>query len=513
MNLPSSTLPVLIVGAGPVGLTLACELARRDVPFRLIERAASPALSSRAKALQPRSLEILHDLGIAERLMATGTTELPYRKFAGNRMIGETPRRAFPREDTRYPKTLLLPQWQVEEALRTRLAELGGTVEWGTELTDFTVTDHGVTCRLQSLDGAEEITSDDPALGSSGQSALRNPHPAISCTYLIACDGGKSTTRKKLGITFAGETHQEEQLWVGDVELEGLAPDAWYNWLSPKFGLAFALFPFKGTNTWQVQAVMPPDANGQTPMPTLESFNALFRERTQMEGVTFTKSTWQSVYRVNIRRAERYRVGNAFLVGDVAHAHSIAGGMGMNTGIQDAYNLGWKLAAVLRGEADARLLDTYAEERIPIADWLLTTTSQRQQVMMNAAVAGAGSMDKIATKETTQLDLNYRDRRLSARGITTASGLQAGDRAPDVKSADGSWLSDRLRGTQWKLLVFGGQSAAIDAQLTVVPAYDPALIKAYGLSDGFVLIRPDGHVALIAPAFDEVNQYLDRLAA
>ncbi len=491
MNSRSSTLPVLIVGAGPVGLTLACELARRDVPFRLIERAASPALSSRAKALQPRSLEILHDLGIAEQLMATGTTELPYRKFAGNRMIGETPRRVFPREDTRYPKTLLLPQWQVEEALRTKLAELGGTVEWGTELTDFTATDHGVTCYLQTPHGTEEI----------------------ACTYLVACDGGKSTTRKKLGITFAGETHQEEQLWVGDVELEGLAPDAWYNWLSPKFGLAFALFPFKGTNTWQVQAVMPPDANGQTPVPTLESFNALFRERTQMEGVTFTKSTWQSVYRVNIRRAERYRVGNAFLAGDVAHAHSIAGGMGMNTGIQDAYNLGWKLAAVLRGEADASLLDTYAEERIPIADWLLKTTSERQQAMMGAAVAGAGSMDKIATKETTQLDLNYRDRRLSAHGAATATGLQAGDRAPDVRLADGTWLSDQLRGSQWKLLALSATTTAVDSKLKIVPANDPALAQAYGASDGFVLIRPDGHIALIAPTFDAVPEYLARLAA
>jgi hypothetical protein len=182
--------------------------------------------------------------------------------------------------------------------------------------------------------------------------------------------------------------------------------------------------------------------------------------------------------------------------------------MGMNTGIQDAYNLGWKLAAVFHGEADARLLDTYAEERIPIADWLLTTTSQRQQVMMGAAAAGTGSMDKIATKETTQLDLNYRDRRLSARGLTTANGLQAGDRAPNVKFADGSWLSDRLCGTQWKLLTFGGQPAAVDAQLIVVPVNDSAVINAYGLSEGFVLIRPDGHVALIAPAFDAIRQYL-----
>src|SRR5580692_9409477 len=119
---------VLIIGAGPVGMTLACELARRNVSFRIIERSATPPHGSRAKALQPRSLEILNDLGIAEELIQLGRTELPFRKFNGNQMIGETPRSIFPRDDTRYPKTLLLPQWQVEAALRAKLAELGGAI-------------------------------------------------------------------------------------------------------------------------------------------------------------------------------------------------------------------------------------------------------------------------------------------------------------------------------------------------------------------------------------------------
>jgi 2-polyprenyl-6-methoxyphenol hydroxylase-like FAD-dependent oxidoreductase len=480
---------VLIVGAGPVGLTLGCELARRNVLFRIIERSPVPQHGSRAKALQPRSLEIFNDLGIAGDLMQAGRTELPFRKFNGNQLIGETDRSIFPRDDTRYPKTLLLPQITVEAALRAKLEELGGTIEWATELADFILTDTGVQCRLANPDGTEEV----------------------AFTYMVACDGGKSSTRKKLGINFAGETHENQQLWVGDVEVEGLTPDAWYNWLSPKFGLAFALFPFKDSNSWQVQAVMPPAEDGSLPLPTLESFNQLFKERTQMDGITFTASTWQSIYRVNVRRAEKYRVGNAFIAGDAGHVHSIAGGMGMNTGIQDAYNLGWKLAAVINGQASPLLLDTYGAERIPIADWLLKTTSERQRVMFSEAAKGSG-LESMATNDTTQLNLNYRGSSLNRKGQITQNGLQAGDRAPDAHLGDGSWLSDQFRGTQWKLLVFGNDvSSAINGQVKVIKGDDEAIIKAYGLPDGMVLIRPDGYVALITADEDDVDQYLQRL--
>jgi 2-polyprenyl-6-methoxyphenol hydroxylase-like FAD-dependent oxidoreductase len=472
---------VLIVGAGPVGMTLACELARRAVPFRIIERATAAQTGSRAKALQPRSLEILNDLGISEALMQIGTTELPFRKFAGNQLMGDTARTGFPRNDTRYPKTLLLPQYEVEKALRVKLEELGGRVEWATELTNFTQNAEGIHYRLEHPNWSEELLA----------------------TYIVACDGGKSTTRKKLGIKFVGETHEQETMWVGDVEVEGLAPDAWYNWLSPVYGIAMALFPFKNSQTWQLQAVMPADANGEVPLPTLKGFNLLFEERTQMEGVTFTNSTWQSIYRVNVRRAEVYRMGNAFVAGDAGHVHSIAGGMGMNTGIQDAYNLGWKLAMVIKGEAQDSLLDTYGEERIPIADWLLETTSQRQKVMMTGATSGKSGFESLGTADTTQLNLNYRGNLLAIGSVVTATGLQAGDRAPDVELSNGSWLSDQFKGGDWKLLT---NEPVADERIQVIMT-DELVRSAYGVSHEMVLIRPDGYIALIGQLNDVVTYY------
>ncbi|MFD2872026.1 FAD-dependent monooxygenase [Mucilaginibacter ximonensis] len=476
---------VLIIGAGPVGMTLACELARRHVSYRIIERSPVASQGSRAKALQPRSLEILNDLGIAEELLAVGTTELPFRKYAGNQFLGETPRTGFPRNDTRFPKTLLLPQPAVERALRAKLEALGGRIEWATELVDFKQIEKGIICKLENPNWSEELNA----------------------TYMVACDGGKSTTRKKLGIQFVGETHQEETMWVGDVEVEGLTPDAWYNWLSPVYGIAMALFPFKNSNQWQLQAVMPAEKDGIVPTPSLEGFNRIFKERTQMEGVTFTNSTWQSIYRVNVRRAETYRVGNAFIAGDAGHVHSIAGGMGMNTGIQDAYNLGWKLATVINGEATDQLLNTYGEERIPIADWLLETTSQRQKVMMAGAASGKSGMETLGTTDTTQLNLNYRGSSLNA-GSQTSTCLLAGDRAPDVQLNNGTWLSDQLRGTEWKLLVFNTEMPNTD-RVKVIPA-EEAVRVSYGVNSGVVLIRPDGHIAMIGKA-NQVNTYLNNL--
>ncbi|RYE27356.1 MAG: hypothetical protein EOP45_01510 [Sphingobacteriaceae bacterium] len=480
---------VLIIGAGPVGLTLACEMARRKVPFRIIERSAAAPQGSRAKGVQPRSLEILNDLGIAEELVAAGQTDLPYRKFSGSQLVGETPRSIFMRHDTRYPKVLLLPQYEVEKALRDKLSELGGRIEWATELTDFTQTNNKITCRLEHPNWIEELT----------------------CTYIVACDGGKSSVRKKLGINFLGETHQQEQLWVGDVEVEGLKPDAWYNWLSPEFGLAFALFPFKESNSWQLQAVMPPDSDGNIPPPTLEGFNELFAARTGMKGIMFTSSTWQSTYRVNVRRADRYRVGNAFIAGDACHVHSIAGGLGMNTGIQDAYNLGWKLAAVIDGKANNILLDTYEEERIPIADQLLKTTSERQRVMINAATAGKGAFETLASNDGTQLNLNYRNSSLTVKNEGMQANVQAGDRAPDARLTDGSWLSAQLNGIEWKLLVFGKAEAINITNLKIINVNDNVLFDIYGLSNGLILIRPDGYIALIAIRSAEINKFFDQL--
>jgi len=340
--LEPSRLQVLIIGAGPTGLTLTNELARRDINFRIIDCLAGHPIGSRAKGLQPRSLEVMADLGVAEELLAAGTTDVVFRRFNGNQLLGDVKPEIVLRHDTRYTKGILLPQWKLNEILRAKLRLLGVEVERATELIDFSQSGAEVNAVLRSPRGEE----------------------VVSCAYMGGCDGGKSQVRKVLGIKFEGETYEEERAFVGDVEVDGLTPDAWHIWMHPEMGYGFSLCPFSCTPSWQLQTMALPDAEGQLAEPDLETFRRLFAERTGMEGVTLRNATWSSIYRVNIRMADRFRSGRVFIAGDAAHVHSIAGGLGMNTGIQDAYNLGWKLAHVLNGQADERLLDTYEEERL-----------------------------------------------------------------------------------------------------------------------------------------------------
>lgn len=486
--------PILIVGAGPTGLTLACELARRGVAFRIIERAVTPQIGSRAKGVQPRSLEVFDDLGIVAELMSNGTTEVLFRRYQGSRMIDETKRQTFPRSDTRYPRSLLAPQWKVEEVLRKKLQEYGAAVEFGTELIDFAQNGEGVEATVQKSDGTEQVV----------------------CDYLVGCDGGKGSIRKMLGINFVGETHDMERALVGDVEVDGLTPDAWHIWMHPQYGIAFALCPFKCTNSWQLQAVMPPDKDGNMPDPTLETFKRVFLERTGMDHVVLKNATWQSIYRVNVRMADKYRVGNVFIAGDAAHAHSIAGGLGMNTGIQDAYNLGWKLAAVVTNQASAGLLDTYEEERLPVAAWTLNISSERQKAMTDAAAKGTGTLANMATKDTTQLNLNYRNSSLSQNKTAAGGRLAAGDRAPDARLADGSWLFDLYRGPHFTVLGFGNAGLSITAFKAAFPAenvqacylQDVPAANAFDIQNGLVIIRPDGYIGMITDQNETAINYL-----
>jgi 2-polyprenyl-6-methoxyphenol hydroxylase-like FAD-dependent oxidoreductase len=491
---------ILIIGAGPTGLTLACELARRNIKARIIDRSPEYPTGSRAKGLQPRSLEVFDDLGIAAKVIASGNGEVTFRRFDGNKLLGDIKPDIFHREDTRYMKGIMIPQWKIEEILREKLAEYNISVELATELTGFSQTETGVTATLKSPQGDEEFT----------------------CDYLIGCDGGKSTVRKGLGIKFEGETHEDERAFVGDVEVEGLIPDAWHIWSHPKFGFGFALCPFRCTNSWQLQTIAIPDEKGNLPEPTLELFNQIFQERTQMAQVTLKNATWKSIYRVNVRMADKYRVGRVFIAGDAAHVHSIAGGLGMNTGIQDAYNLGWKMAAVIQGHAKAALLDTYEEERLPIAAWTLNISSERHRAITKAVENGSGSFVNIATKDTTQLNLNYRYSSLSVDFTGKDGTLKAGDRAPDSEFADGSWLFDLYRGTHFTILSFGVTDKAvnhINEQFNWnVKAYhvtDKNVVAAFGNSDSLFVIRPDGYIGLIAEADDAnaIINYLNKFLA
>ncbi|WP_416965373.1 FAD-dependent oxidoreductase, partial [Streptomyces sp. Agncl-13] len=338
---------VLIVGAGPTGLTLAIELARRGAGVRIVDAAPAPHRESRGKGLQPRTLEVLEDVGVTGRALATGTTRLPFRKYFDGVHVNDTDpfADARPTPDAPYERGVLIGQWQVEELLRERLAEFGVGVEPGTEVTGFEQDEDGVTAVL--ADGER-----------------------IRAGHLVGCDGGRSRVRKAMGVRFDGTTEETQSMVVGDVEAEGIGRDVWHQWFTPDGG-GVMLCPMPGTNSFQFQAGPELDANGDPLPPTLESFQRIFDRHARVPGVTLTDPTWLSVWRVNVRMVDRMRAGRVFLAGDAAHVHPIAGGLGMNTGIQDAYNLGWKLALATAGRAGPGLLDTYEEERLPVAAWTL----------------------------------------------------------------------------------------------------------------------------------------------
>ena len=407
---------VLVVGAGPTGLALALDLARRDVPVRLIDKAPAYFPGSRGKGVQDRTLEVFADLGVRDEELAAGH-RLPartYLKDGGTRTVESN--------------ALIIPQWKVEEPLRDRLAEYGVKVELDTELL--------------ALDGTT----------SQGR---------IDADYIVGCDGGRSTVRKLLGVPLEGVTADEDHfMLLGDVEVDGLDRNGAHMWIGNGF---YALTPFRTVPQWQVQIV-----GGETQEPSLEVFQRLFDEMVGLPGVKLSNPTWLSTYRVNIRMVRKFRVGNVFLAGDAAHVHSPAAGLGLNTGIQDAYNLGWKLAAVINGEAGDQLLDTYEVERLPIAEWTLNTSTARLQKITEAVQTGTGGIEAGMRPEHRQLGLGYPDSPLS-RNLVTWDGPAAGERAP--------W-QESLRRQGFTLLTF---------------------------DDVRVLVRPDGYIGVVGGPADDLS--------
>ncbi|MEU5692249.1 FAD-dependent oxidoreductase [Actinosynnema sp. NPDC020468] len=457
---------VLIIGAGPTGLTLAVDLARRGVPFRIVDRSPTPFAGSRGKGLQPRSLEVLDDFGVVEEVLAHGRFHLRFRGYRGTEVLGEWDMHEgrVPTPHVPYASSLIIPQFAVERVLRDRLADLGGKVEFGVALEDFTQDDEGVTA---VLDGVR-----------------------VRAAHLVGCDGGRSLVRKRLGVGFAGETWDDHRMLLGDVRLEGLDREFWHIWPEPRERM-LALCPLPGTDLHQFQAVAGPDAEE----PTLETFRRLVLERTGSTDIVVREATWTSLYRANVRMVDRYRVGRVFLAGDAAHVHSPAGGQGMNTGIQDAYNLGWKLAAALGGAPDS-LLDTYESERLPIAAWLLGVTTR-----LHGRFVEPGRRDE----ETLQLGLNYRGGPLAP--ADDAPGVRPGDRAPDAPCAeDGvpTRVFDVLRGPDFAAFGVDVPEGRIGS-VRVRSLTDPEghVASGYGIEPGtLVLVRPDGHVAAIGTPED-----------
>lgn len=498
------TTAVLIIGAGPTGLTLACDLARRGVAVRIVDKAPAHFTGSRGKGLQPRSIEVFDDLGVVDRVIASGVDHLPFRNLRDGVVVRDVDpyADAVPTPSVPYPCRLIIPQRRVEEILRERLADFGVTVELGTELVAFAQDASGVRAELAGPRGPETVEAE----------------------YLVGCDGGHSTVRRQLGLTLAGTTNDAEAMILGDVVVRGLAPDRWYMWARSD-GRFVALCPFVADDSWQLQVVVPPDEHGRLPDPTLDTFREIVSDVVADPSITVDSATWTSTYRVNVRMVERYQVGRAFVAGDAAHVHSPAGGLGMNTGLQDAYNLGWKLAMVLAGQANPALLETYQEERLPIAAWTLGFSS-RQLERIGAAIPTGGTWPTDVSTEATQLSIEYRWSSLS-RTVGERTTLTAGDRAPDAPVHDNrtgaeTRLFDLFRGPHFTLLAFG---EACDRVLSEVRNRFGSLVHTvlvgestvdgvadthghaaayHPTGDTLVLVRPDGYIGLIAPPDEHV---------
>lgn len=496
----SAATDVLIIGAGPTGLTLACDLARHGIAHRIIDRVDAYSVASRAKTIMPRALEVADDLGVAGSIVRKGVVEMPARYYDAAGGFVDKPGVAVAASadlGTPYPNPIWVAEFDVEGALRERHAQLGGQVELATPATDLNQDADGVTVTADTPDGTRTIRA----------------------RYVVGADGGKSRIRQLIGAPLVGETYDTQRWYLGDVHLEGgLDRGRMHVWFSAEGMLG--LTPLPSTAIWQLQSTIPPDS-GEPEQPSLALYQAMLGRRAGTEGVHITAASWLSIYRVNVRMVDHYRNGRVFLAGDAAHVHSPAGGQGMNTGIQDAYNLGWKLAAVLRGADDA-LLDTYDEERRPVAHAVLAASTHKLGAVIKTITdsdSPSKSLGTISDDLTSGLLISYRASSLT-RPMTNArvSGPQPGDRAPDAAGLHGDDIDGSLfallRGPHWTLLAFTdgpvpslpgvdgdalhvhriarldveGWQGIVDGEGNAYRAYAPQ-------GDELVLIRPDGYIA------------------
>jgi 2-polyprenyl-6-methoxyphenol hydroxylase-like FAD-dependent oxidoreductase len=450
---------VLVVGAGPTGLTLAAQLHALGARVRIIDRNLDRAHESRALAVQPRTLEVLRGLGIAQTLVERGNDAARLQIHAGKRVV---PVRLFDvgLEDTAFRFLLLVSQAETEAVLNEHLVERGLVVERGTELVAFEQGERKVDCTLRRANGSTE---------------------GLHARYVVGCDGAHSSVRRDAGIPFEGAAYPQTFV-LADLEVDGgLAKEAAHAFLGPQGVLFF--FPLATPATWRMLGIRPTEANeqGRTEgtQPSLEELQEIADAFTG-RSVRLRDPVWKTYFRLHHRHAARYRAGRIFLAGDAAHVHSPAGGQGMNTGIQDAWNLGWKLALVAQGIADDGLLDTYEAERQPIGRLVLRFTDRATSIATSQSTIVRLLRTQIAPRlaplvlrfakgraygfrTVSQLGIHYRRSPAVHEGEPALRrGPKAGDRLPDARvrrNGQDAWLQEALAPPVFHVLLCGAREA------------------------------------------------------
>jgi len=487
---------VLIAGAGPTGLVLALWLTRLGVKVRIIDKTAQAGTTSRALAVQARTLEFYHQVGFDDAVVAGGVKIANLNFWVKGRRRASVPLQRTGEGLTPYAFALVFPQDAHERLLIERLGELGVRVERQTELLRFTQSDTGVTSTLRRPDGSEEI---------------------FNAAYLAGCDGASSVVRSQLGIGFPGGTYTG-LFYVADVEARGEAVDGDLN-VDIEDADFILLFPLKGPGHVRLVGTV-------RDLPEAEhaklSFDYVKGKAIEHLKLDVEKVNWFSTYRVHHRVAHHFRDGRAFLLGDAAHVHSPVGGQGMNTGIGDAVNLAWKIAAVLKKSAPENLLDTSEPERIGFARRLVATTDRGFTLVTKrggiAAVVRTrivplvvpllfrfSAMRRLLFRTVSQTEVKYRHAALS---VGAAGEVHGGDRLPWVELDSGADNFSPLTSLGWQVHVYGEdqprlRDACAELGLPIhVFAWQPAMGRAGFKNGALYLVRPDGYVALADPTAD-----------
>jgi 2-polyprenyl-6-methoxyphenol hydroxylase-like FAD-dependent oxidoreductase len=515
------SIPVLISGAGPTGLTLANILAQEGVTFRLIESDPGPIQQSRALWIHTRTMELWEKLGVLSDALQRGVKFTSVELMTSGQPAG--PINIDLKGLSSHPYSLVLEQSKTQTMLLHALEEKHGQKpEWGVRLELIEAQGDHTICTLRHPDGTTET---------------------LKANYLIASDGSGSTIRKALGLSFEGTTY-DSSFFLADVKMESvLKQDRLYVNLT-KEGF-FAFFPLYGDKQYRIIGSLDPAQTdyfersrdvGAKGMISTQEVEDHINQKSGLK-VKIFESRWASVYRIHRRMVDKYRVGNIFLAGDAAHVHSPAGGQGMNTGIGDAFNLGWKLAAVIKGQAKAHLLESYQAERLPVAQAVLngsdklfeletTTNPVLQQLKPTFVKLLSGIIRNFETgprwlfSQLAQITIHYRDSPIvyNQPGHANRSKVaMAGDRLPYLEFSDQKHTHQLIEGVKHHLLLLKSESgqplAALqqiceryDFRYSTLPSSEVAVLRKLGVQQPtLMLIRPDGHIAYRGLADDIKN--------
>jgi 2-polyprenyl-6-methoxyphenol hydroxylase-like FAD-dependent oxidoreductase len=488
--------PVLIVGAGPTGLTAAVELSRLGVDVRIIDRAPERSLTSRALGVQARTVELLRVRGVGDEMLRLGNRASATTLYSGGERLAAIELHRMPSE---FNYVLLVAQSETERLLTEQLNRQGVKVERGVEMVSVSLRPDHVGVQLRNGSGTTE---------------------AVTASYLIAADGSHSAIRNQLGLPFKGRALAQSYV-LADLQLAGKVPEDQLSIFLARNGF-LAVFPM-GDGRFRFMATDPERITGDTGEPTLQDIQRLYDRTVHLSAQLFNLN-WSSRFRINSRHMATLRAGRVFFGGDAAHVHSPAGGQGMNAGIQDMINLSWKLAMALKGRARPDLLDTYESDRLPVIRQLVRMTERATKVFNSTnplvhttltrlapVLLGRSAVQNKAAPKLGQLTASYRGCPI-AKGGGRIGPLRAGDRVPDVWM-NGVRLYDMLDLSTLTLFVTpdAGRIAEAYRPWQEILAVRPVSIP-HEMADGWLLVRPDGYLAAAGSSGDarRLAGWLDR---